>query len=94
MGLDYTGLAAQIRVWAGELGFQQVGISDTDLSADEQHLQHWLDQGMHGDMDYMQRHGTVRSRPAELVPGTLRVISLRMDYLPADASHPALRHRP
>ncbi len=87
--LDYAGLVVQIRVWAGELGFQQVGISGTDLSGDEQHLQHWLDQGMHGQMDYMQRHGTTRSRPAELVPGTLRVISLRMDYLPADASHPA-----
>ena len=87
--LDYAWLAAQIKVWAGELGFQQVGISGTDLSADEQRLLHWLDQGMHGQMDYMHRHGTSRSRPAELIPGTLRVISLRMDYLPADASHPA-----
>src|SRR5690606_3804814 len=79
----------QIKDWGIELGFQQVGITGTDLSADEQRLQDWLGQGMHGGMGYMQRHGTKRTRPADLVPGTQRVISLRMDYLPADASHPA-----
>lgn len=87
--VNYSDLARQIKQWATELGFQQAGITDTDLSDDEAHLFNWLDQGMHGKMDYMARHGTRRSRPAELVPGTLRVISLRMDYLPADASHPA-----
>lgn len=87
--IDYTGVSRDIRRWATELGFQQLGITGTDLSTDEQHLHNWLDQGMHGKMDYMARHGTNRTRPADLVPGTIRVISLRMDYLPADASHPA-----
>lgn len=86
---DYADLANQIKGWASELGFQQAGIADIDLAEDERYLLNWLDQGMHGEMDYMQRHGTTRSRPADLVPGTLRVISLRMDYLPVDASHPA-----
>jgi epoxyqueuosine reductase len=83
--VDCAALAAQIREWARELGFQAVGISDTDLSAAEQGLLEWLAQGLHGGMDYMANHGTKRSRPAELVPGTLRVISLRMDYLPSAA---------
>jgi epoxyqueuosine reductase len=80
--VDYAELAAQIRVWANELGFQAVGISDTDLSAAENGLLEWLALGLHGEMDYMANHGTKRSRPAELVPGTLRVISLRMNYAP------------
>nr|WP_245245475.1 tRNA epoxyqueuosine(34) reductase QueG [Methylocaldum sp. RMAD-M] len=79
---DYSALAAKIKTWGKELGFQQVGIADTDLSAAEQQLQKWIDEGFHGEMDYMARHGTKRSRPEELVPGTLRVISVRMDYLP------------
>ena len=78
-------LAEKIRAWARELGFQSAGISDIDLSAAEIELQNWLAQGFHGQMDYMAKHGVKRSRPAELVPGTLRVISLRMNYLPADA---------
>lgn len=64
------------------LGFQQVGIADTDLTLAEQHLNRWLADGMQGNMDYMARHGSKRSRPEELVPGTLRIISVRMDYLP------------
>ena len=83
--VNYTALAAQIRVWAHELGFQAVGISDTDLSAAENGLLEWLALGWHGGLDYMANHGTKRSRPAELVPGTLRVISLRMNYLPPRA---------
>ncbi len=79
---NYAALAARIRMWAHELGFQAVGISDTDLAAAESGLLEWLSQGLHGGMDYMAKHGTKRSRPAELVPGTLRVISLRMNYLP------------
>ncbi|EXJ16470.1 tRNA epoxyqueuosine(34) reductase QueG [Imhoffiella purpurea] len=75
-------LADRIRDWGRELGFQQVGITDTDLSTAEGRLMEWLADGRHGDMEYMARHGTKRSRPAELVPGTLRVISVRMDYLP------------
>jgi len=83
--IDYTALAAQIRRWAGELGFQQAGIAGIELDRDEQRLLDWLRAGHHGRMDYMARHGTRRSRPAELVPGTLRVISLRMDYWPGTA---------
>ena len=81
---DYQALAEQIRQWGAALGFQQVGIADTDLTLAEQHLHQWLDQGMHGCMEYMASHGLKRSRPAELVPGTLRIISVRMDYLPPD----------
>ena len=83
--IDYARLAAQIKHWGGELGFQQVGISSTDLGEDETHLANWLAAGRHGEMDYMQRHGTKRSRPAELQAGTLRVISVRMDYNPPQA---------
>ena len=78
-------LTARIRRWGGDLGFQQLGITDTDLARHEQRLEEWLAAGFHGEMDYMARHGTRRSRPAELVPGTLRVISARMDYLTAEA---------
>jgi len=84
--LDYRALARHIKRWGLELGFQQVGITDTDLGEDEARLLHWLETGRHGAMDYMQRHGTRRSRPAELVPGTVRVISVRMDYWPAGAA--------
>ena len=72
----------QLDSWAGALGFNAVGVSGIDLGEDERHLLDWLQAGCHGEMDYMQRHGTLRSRPHELVPGTLRVISVRMDYLP------------
>lgn len=68
-----------------ELGFNQVGIADTDLSAAEADHQQWIVKGFHGAMDYMAKHGTKRTRPQELVPGTLRVISVRMDYLPPAA---------
>ena len=80
--VDYAMLAADIRRWGTELGFQQTGIAGTTLDADEARLLAWLDAGMHGDMAWMQRHGTRRSRPAELVPGTASVISVRLDYLP------------
>jgi epoxyqueuosine reductase len=84
--VDYAALARAIKAWGRELGFQQLGIADTDLGPHEAHLLNWLNAGRHGEMDYMQRHGTRRSRPARLVPGTLRVISARMDYLPAEAT--------
>lgn len=77
-------LATKIRHWGKALGFGAVTISDTDLSQDETHLLNWLNAAHHGEMDYMARHGTKRSRPAELEPGTLRVISVRMDYLVND----------
>ena len=70
--------------WGRELGFQQVGITGVDLGEHEAHLEAWLQAGYQGEMDYMAAHGSKRSRPDELVPGTLRVISLRMDYLPGD----------
>jgi len=79
--IDYAALAREIKQWARQLGFQQVGISDTDLSRPEAMLESWLAEGYHGEMDYMAKHGRKRSRPSELVPGTLRVISVRMDYL-------------
>jgi epoxyqueuosine reductase len=77
-------LKSAIVRWGLELGFQQVGVSDIDLSDAEERLDRWLEEGRHGEMAYMQRHGTKRSRPKELVPGTIRVISVRMDYLPED----------
>ncbi|MDE2091450.1 MAG: tRNA epoxyqueuosine(34) reductase QueG [Gammaproteobacteria bacterium] len=85
---DYLALAGRIRSWARDLGFQQTGISGVELPEDERHLREWLRQQRHGEMQYMQQHGTRRSRPAELVPGTLRVISVRMDYWPQDALDP------
>lgn len=75
-------LKAEVIGWCAELGFQQAGISDIDLAAAEDRLEFWLAAKFHGSMDYMQRHGVKRSRPGELVPGTVRVISVRMDYLP------------
>ncbi len=78
---DYARLAAQLRGWALALGFDAVGVSDTVLDAAETRLERWLGEGRHGEMDWMARHGRKRSRPAELLPGTLRVISVRMDYL-------------
>lgn len=78
-------LAGSIREWGRELGFQQVGIAGVDIAADEERLMRWLEQGRHGAMEYMQRHGRRRARPQEVIPGTLRVIAARMDYLPAKA---------
>lgn len=77
-------LAQQIKQWGRELGFQQIGIADTDLQAEEDRLQQWLDKGYQGDMAWLGEHGHKRSRPQELVPGTQRVICARLDYLPAD----------
>jgi len=81
---DLTRLADLIKTWGRELGFQQVGITDTQLAAHETHLDAWLEKGYHGDMSFMAKHGTKRTRPEELEPGTQRVISVRMDYLPAE----------
>jgi epoxyqueuosine reductase len=79
-------LANEIKRWGQELGFQQIGITDTDLQKYEQRFNAWLAQGMHGEMNYMERHGNKRTRPDELIPGTVRVISARMDYLPPDTA--------
>ncbi len=86
MSPSYTELAQfaqQLPDWAQQLGLQQLGISGIELDHAETQLNAWLARHYHGEMDYMARHGTKRSRPAELVPDTLRVISVRMDYLPA-----------
>ena len=77
-------LLQQINDWAHELGFSQIGVAGVDLSAAEPGLMQWLHKGFHGEMHYMQSHGTKRARPAELVPGTVSVITARMDYLPAN----------
>src|SRR5216110_1954753 len=81
-----SALAAAIIEWGHALGFQEVGIADTDLAVDEIRLMNWLGANRHGEMDYMARHGARRARPAELVPGTLRVISARMNYRPGRAA--------
>jgi len=80
--IDYAALARDIKQWARELGFADAGISGVALGEDERHLDRWLADGHHGEMDYMARHGAKRARPAELEPGTQRVISVRMDYVP------------
>jgi epoxyqueuosine reductase len=79
-------LASDIKAWGKALGFQQIGIADIDLKEDERYLSAWLASRRHGEMGYMERHGLKRARPAELVPGTLRVISARMDYLSSKAA--------
>ncbi len=76
---DLPELARAIRRWGAELGFADLRITDIDLAHAEPGLQAWLDQGHHGEMDYMASHGMKRARPGELVPGTVRVISARMD---------------
>ena len=81
-------LMDNIRDWGLELGFDHIGISDTNLVEHEAYLLNWLSSGMQGEMDYMQKHGTKRSRPDELLPGTVRIISVRMNYLPPDAQDP------
>ena len=83
--VNYHQLAEKIKLWGQELGFQQVGICDIDLTEHETQLQNWLNKKYHGEMDYMAAHGMKRARPHELLPGTLRVISVRMDYLPENA---------
>jgi len=88
-------LVGQIRAWAQELGFSDIGIAGTDPGASEARLAEWLAAGLHGSMDYMARHGSLRTRPAELLPGTLRIISARMDYWPPGAADArALLRRP
>lgn len=84
--IDLVQLTNDIKAWGKALGFQQVGIADIDLSRHEAALSEWLEKGYHGDMTFMQTHGMKRARPDELVPGTLRIISVRMNYLPPDAS--------
>ena len=86
--IDWNALRRRIATWAEELGFSGVGVTDTRLGAVERRLGRWLEQGRHGAMEWMARHGSRRTRPHELVPGTIRVISVRMDYWPPDSEHP------
>lgn len=81
-GLNPDEVLSRLRLWASELGFSQIGVADVDLSSAEAGLLAWLARGFHGEMHYMAAHGLKRARPAELVPGTVRVITARMDYLP------------
>ena len=83
--LDLADAKRRLEARAREAGFDRIGVAPLDIPEDEQHLLRWLDAGFHGEMDYMRRHGTLRSRPQELVPGTIRVVSVRMDYWPASA---------
>lgn len=81
---EVDGWLERLREWASAAGFSQIGVADIDLASAEPGLLAWLHNGFHGSMDYMARHGLKRARPAELVPGTVRVITARMDYLPRD----------
>jgi epoxyqueuosine reductase len=83
--LDWAAIRRELEIQARSLGFGALGVAGIELGADAQHLQNWLAAGRHGEMHYMGRHGTRRSRPEQLLPGTLRVISVRMDYWPAGA---------
>lgn len=78
----YNTLADQIECWAKELGFQQVGICNADISSEHERVQQWIDDGYHGDMSWMVEHGDKRTHPEKLIPGTTRIISVRMNYLP------------
>ncbi len=80
----------ELKQWAEELGFQDLGISDIDLSVEETYLQSWLAKKFHGDMEWMQRHGNKRTRPAELEPDTISIISVRMNYRPAQTHDPIM----
>ncbi len=80
---DYLQLVQDIKLWGREAGFADLRISDIDLSRNEPGFQAWLAAGFQGEMGYMAAHGSKRTRPDELVPGTVRAISVRMDYLPA-----------
>ena len=84
-GIDLNALKHSIAGWARDLGFERVGVSGIDLDAAQARLLDWLGRGYQGDMQYLERHAALRAHPDALVPGTLRVLSLRMNYLPADA---------
>jgi epoxyqueuosine reductase len=84
--LDQAALLQDLRRWSEELGFARLGVANIDLARDEAHFLDWLRAGFNGEMAYMSRHGVKRTRPAELLPGTVSCISVRMDYWPADAA--------
>ncbi|MDB2705493.1 tRNA epoxyqueuosine(34) reductase QueG [Pseudomonadota bacterium] len=86
--LEMNSLHDKMQTWSQTLGFQQLGVSDVDLSKTEARFSSWLKAGFHGEMDYMSRHGSLRTRPAELLEGTIRVITVRMDYWPESGAEP------
>jgi epoxyqueuosine reductase len=86
--LDGTKLLNDLKVWAEDFGFQQLGVSDIDLATAEAALSDWLAAQFHGEMDYMARHGVKRTQPEALIAGTVRVITVRMDYWPEQAAEP------
>jgi epoxyqueuosine reductase len=86
---DSAALSASLKAWALELGFTGVGVARIDLPSDEAFFLDWLRSGFNGEMGYMSRHGVKRSRPADLIPGTVSCISVRMDYWPEEAADPA-----
>jgi len=83
--VDIDALARRLDAWSRELGFGAIGVSDVDPGDAPQRLRDWIDAGRHGTMDYMARHAALRASPDALVPGALRVVSVRMDYWPRDA---------
>jgi epoxyqueuosine reductase len=80
--VDGTAVLARLKEWGGTLGFSQIGVSGIDLASAEPRFAAWLHNGFHGEMDYLAAHGSKRARPAELVPGTVSVVTARLDYLP------------
>ena len=86
--IDLHAAKLELATLADRFGFSKLGVASVEIPADEQHLLRWLDAGFHGEMEYMRRHGVLRSRPSDLVPGTVRVISARMDYWPESAHDP------
>lgn len=95
VNIDQAALTKKLHIWGEQLGFQQIAITNTELGDDEKKLNSWLRRGMHGEMSYLSRHGTKRTRPAELVDGTISVISARMNYLsePNPSALDALKDR-
>ena len=92
--INYDDLIKNIHQWSDELGFAQVGFSNVDLSGYEEQYNQWIAKNYHGDMDYMSRHGSMRTRPNELVEGTLSCISVRMNYLPENAQFAKILKQP
>lgn len=86
--INWQDFIVRMQRWARSLGFQALGVSDLDLSAADKQLQNWLEKGFHGEMTFMEKHGSKRTHPAQLVDGTLSVISVRMDYWPEQAAEP------
>ena len=86
--IDLEEVKRELAERAAALGFAAIGVAHIEIPEDERHLLKWLAQGFHGEMDYMERHGVMRSRPQQLAPGTVRVVSARMDYWPQDSHEP------